>query len=115
MPPVNPMGKDALRCVASLCFVGYRRAMRADGPTIRRRRELSGHGLRAFADSVGISASYLSRIERGQRAPQPEVLKAIAGCLECPIEELEQRSRNEQRGDHGLALYDDQGVRGARP
>ncbi|MEV4858961.1 helix-turn-helix transcriptional regulator [Streptomyces ossamyceticus] len=67
--------------------------MRVDGPRIRRRRELSGHGLRAFADSVGISASYLSRIERGLRAPQPEVLAAIAGHLQCPIEELEQRSR----------------------
>ncbi|WP_210550803.1 helix-turn-helix domain-containing protein [Streptomyces scabiei] len=62
--------------------------MRVDGPRIRRRRELSGHGLRAFADSVGISASYLSRIERGQRAPQPEVLAAIAGHLKCPVEEL---------------------------
>ncbi|MFJ1664844.1 helix-turn-helix domain-containing protein [Streptomyces bottropensis] len=90
--------------------------MRVDGPRIRRRRELSGHGLRAFADSVGISASYLSRIERGQRAPQPEVLKAIAGHLKCPVEdlELEQRSRNE-RGEHELALHDDEGARGPRP
>ncbi|WP_417190333.1 helix-turn-helix domain-containing protein [Streptomyces stelliscabiei] len=88
--------------------------MEVDGPRIRRRRELSGHGLRTFADSVGISASYLSRIERGQRAPQPEVLAAIAGRLQCPMEELEQRSRNE-RGDHELALHDDQGVRSPRP
>ncbi|QFR00756.1 helix-turn-helix transcriptional regulator [Streptomyces phaeolivaceus] len=108
------MDLDEPRCVASLCFVGYRQVMRVDGPRIRRRRELSGHGLRAFADSVGISASYLSRIERGQRAPQPEVLAAIAGRLQCPIEELEQRSRNE-RGEHELALHDDQGTRGPRP
>lgn len=106
------MKSDVLRCVASLCFVGYRRVMRVDGPRIRRRRELSGHGLRAFADSVGISASYLSRIERGQRAPQPEVLAAIAGHLKCPVEELEQRSRN---GDHDFALHEDRGTRGSRP
>jgi transcriptional regulator with XRE-family HTH domain len=106
------MNFNALRCVASLCFVGYGQVMRVDGPRIRRRRELSGHGLRAFADSVGISASYLSRIERGQRAPQPEVLAAIAGYLKCPVEELEQRSRN---GDYDFALHDDQGIRGPRP
>lgn len=63
--------------------------MEVDGPRIRRRRVLGGHGLRAFADSVGISASHLSRIERGLRAPQPEVVSAIATGLKCPIEDLE--------------------------
>lgn len=63
--------------------------MQVDGPRIRRRRERSGLGLRAFADAVGVSPSHLSRIERGLRAPQPEVLALIAGGLECPVEDLE--------------------------
>ncbi|MFF9279575.1 helix-turn-helix domain-containing protein [Streptomyces griseosporeus] len=88
--------------------------MQVDGPRIRRQRERSGQGLRAFAATVGISPSHLSRIERGLRAPQPEVLAAIAGGLDCPIEQLE-GAPNDERDQHDLALHDDEGTRGPRP
>lgn len=52
--------------------------MKANGDTIRRSREESGFGLTRFAASVGISASYLSRIERDQASPSPDVVKRIA-------------------------------------
>ncbi|MFF9138447.1 helix-turn-helix domain-containing protein [Streptomyces albogriseolus] len=87
--------------------------MQVDGPRIRQQRERSGRGLRAFAESVGISPSHLSRIERGLRAPQPEVLAVIAEGLDCPIEELEGANNDER--DHQLAVHDDEGTRGPRP
>ncbi|MGW5509942.1 helix-turn-helix domain-containing protein [Streptomyces albogriseolus] len=88
--------------------------MQVDGPRIRQQRERSGHGLRSFAASVGISPSHLSRIERGLRAPQPEVLAVIAEGLGCPIEQLE-GANNDERDHHQLALHDDEGTRGPRP
>lgn len=55
--------------------------VQASGPQIRRRREESGVGLTEFATSIGISASYLSRIERDQATPSPSVLRLIAEGL----------------------------------
>lgn len=55
--------------------------MQARGHHIRRRREESGYGLTAFAHMVGISPSWLSRIERNQVNPSPDVLKRIALTL----------------------------------
>jgi transcriptional regulator with XRE-family HTH domain len=46
---------------------------------IRRQREESGYGLRDFADLIGVSPSWLSRIERDHKAnPSPDVLRRIA-------------------------------------
>lgn len=55
--------------------------MQARGPTIRRKREGAGYGLRAFAQQVGVSPSWLSRIERDLAHPSPEVLRRIAVAL----------------------------------
>ncbi|MGW6009657.1 helix-turn-helix domain-containing protein [Streptomyces sp. NPDC055210] len=52
--------------------------MKAQGEIIRRSREESGYGLREFASQIGISASYLSRIERDQVNPSPGIVKKIA-------------------------------------
>ncbi|GHA28983.1 hypothetical protein GCM10010372_31100 [Streptomyces tauricus] len=52
--------------------------MKAQGEIIRRSREESGYGLREFASHIGISASYLSRIETNQARPSPGVVKRIA-------------------------------------
>ncbi|MFD7996895.1 helix-turn-helix domain-containing protein [Streptomyces mexicanus] len=52
--------------------------MKARGQSIRRNREESGCGLTEFADRIGISASYLSRIERDQANPSPSVVRRIA-------------------------------------
>ncbi|WP_439947265.1 helix-turn-helix domain-containing protein [Streptomyces sp. BBFR109] len=55
--------------------------MQASGPQIRRKREESGLGLTEFATSIGISASYLSRIERSKVTPSPSVVRRIAEAL----------------------------------
>ena len=87
--------------------------MKADGPGIRRRRETSGYGLRNFATAAEVSASHLSRIERGQSDPQPEVLARIANQLGCTVQDLEPETNGGER--HGYAVHDDEGTRGSHP
>jgi transcriptional regulator with XRE-family HTH domain len=55
--------------------------VKARGENIRRNREESGCGLTEFADRIGISPSYLSRIERDQANPSPGVIRRIAEAL----------------------------------
>lgn len=62
--------------------------MRARGARIRRLREEAGYGLNAFARKVGIHSSWLSRIERNQANPSPEVLKHIANGLDAAITDI---------------------------
>ncbi|MDJ1132433.1 helix-turn-helix domain-containing protein [Streptomyces iconiensis] len=52
--------------------------MQARGCEIRRQREESGYGLTAFAGRIGISPSWLSRVERDQANPSPDLLRRIA-------------------------------------
>lgn len=52
--------------------------VKARGHHIRRSREESGIGLTEFARRVEISPSYLSRIERDQVSPSPNVIRRIA-------------------------------------
>lgn len=57
-------------------------AMNSFGETIRDLRVAQDLGLRETASKVGISPTYLSRIERGkERPPRPEVIKALAKVL----------------------------------
>ena len=52
------------------------------GETIREMREAQKIGLRGAANSLGISPTYLSRIERGRELPpKPELVKRIATLL----------------------------------
>lgn len=52
------------------------------GETLRQLREAQNLGLRETASMVGISPTYLSRIERGkEHPPKPEIIKAIARVL----------------------------------
>lgn len=52
------------------------------GFTVREMREAQGLGLREFAERLGISPAYLSRIERDkERPPKPETIKRIAVLL----------------------------------
>ncbi|WP_073793137.1 helix-turn-helix domain-containing protein [Streptomyces uncialis] len=51
------------------------------GHLIRGQREACGYGLTAFASLVGISPAWLSRIERDQGDPSPDVLRRIALAL----------------------------------
>jgi HTH-type transcriptional regulator, competence development regulator len=59
------------------------------GDLIRRAREAQGITLRKFADRVGMSATYLSKVERGEFAPPAEEkIKAIARVLSLDPDEL---------------------------
>jgi transcriptional regulator with XRE-family HTH domain len=92
--------------------------MKADGPRIRQRRELSGQGLRKFAEAAGISASHLSRIEQGKTDPQPEALARIATTFGCDIDELtpETNGDDSDSAAHDRAdPDDDEGSRGPHP
>jgi transcriptional regulator with XRE-family HTH domain len=55
--------------------------VKARGQSIRRSREESGFGLTEFAVRIGISPSYLSRIERDQASPSPHIVRLIAEAL----------------------------------
>lgn len=59
------------------------------GPTIRAWREAKEIGLRRFADLVGMSPTYLSKIERGDFPPPgEEKIKAMAKELGQDADEL---------------------------
>lgn len=62
------------------------------GQRLRRLRLAAGYGLNEFADMVGISKSYLSRIEREERLvdsePRRAQLKKMAGLLRVSEAEL---------------------------
>ncbi|GAA2364872.1 helix-turn-helix domain-containing protein [Streptomyces carpaticus] len=64
--------------------------MQVDGSLIRQLRERHGYGLRRFAAAIDLSPSYLSRIERGQRNPAPEVATRIVRELGSNIADIEQ-------------------------
>ncbi|MFJ6319667.1 helix-turn-helix domain-containing protein [Streptomyces californicus] len=80
--------------------------MQPDGPEIRRRRELRGYGLRTFALAAEISHTHLSRIERGIKGAQPEVMSRIATLLGCGINDIERNRTepNDGRDEGRLAL-----------
>lgn len=71
-------------------------AMRARERQIRRLREEAGHGLNTFARSVGVAPSHLSRIERRQANPSPEVLKRIADGLGVAVTEIASHEEEKQ-------------------
>lgn len=60
------------------------------GERIRRVRKEKGLGLRATAREVGISATFLSRIESGKEdaVPREEVIRKLAGILDDSFDEL---------------------------
>ncbi|MCE7550870.1 helix-turn-helix domain-containing protein [Streptomyces thermodiastaticus] len=88
--------------------------MQPNGQAIRRQREERGYGLRRFAEAAGISHSHLSRIERGQRGAQPEVMARIAELIGCRITDIQRNPTrsNDERDEHRIALHDDEGTRG---
>lgn len=61
------------------------------GATVRKLRENAKISLRDLANAVGVSAVYLSDIERGRRnPPQDDKLKKIADFLHINPQELEE-------------------------
>ncbi|MEV6569991.1 helix-turn-helix transcriptional regulator [Streptomyces sp. NPDC051577] len=103
-----------LRCAS----LGSVLPVQPDGPKIRRQREEHGYGLRRFAEAAQIDHSYLSRIERGQRSPQPEVMARIATTLGVSISDLKRSETEPNDGgdEHLLARPDHhEGTRGHPP
>ncbi|MEI2616078.1 MAG: helix-turn-helix domain-containing protein [Thermomicrobiales bacterium] len=58
------------------------------GPAIRRMRRMKGLTLDGLASQAGISASHLSRLERGQTLPSFQVLSDIAHVLGADVDDF---------------------------
>src|ERR1700735_1916151 len=59
------------------------------GAFIRREREAKEIGLREMAKKVGVSPTYMSKVERDEFAPPTEdKVKAIAQIIGCDVDEL---------------------------
>ncbi len=59
------------------------------GAFIRRERESKEIGLREMARQIGVSPTYLSKVERDEFPPPAEdKVRAIAGIIGCDVDEL---------------------------
>ena len=59
------------------------------GAFIRREREAREIGLREMAKMIGVSATYMSKVERDEYPPPAEdKVKAIAKIIECDADDL---------------------------
>ena len=59
------------------------------GAFIRRHRETKDIGLREMAKMIGVSPTYLSKVERDEFPPPAEIkVKAIAEIIECDADDL---------------------------
>ena len=92
------------------------------GKTVRRERERRGIGLRQFAKQVGVSPTYLSKVERDEFGPpaedkvltiarlldlDPDELLALAGKVASDLKEIIRRRPQEMasflRSANGLS------------
>ncbi len=55
------------------------------GSTIKTLRTVAGYSQKEFAESIGISASGLSLIEKNLRDPSLSILKSISNSLKIPV------------------------------
>ncbi len=59
------------------------------GAFVRREREAKEIGLREMAKKIGVSPTYLSKVERDEFSPPAEdKVRAIAGILGCDVDDL---------------------------
>ena len=59
------------------------------GAFVRREREARDIGLREMAKKIGVSPTYLSKIERDEFPPPAEdKVKAIAKIIDCDVDDL---------------------------
>lgn len=81
------------------------------GRLVRARRNELGYGLNEFAERLGLSPAYWSRIERGhERPPRDEVIERVAAILDLRLDDLfvqAERLPPDMRDDLGrvVALY----------
>src|ERR1700676_919848 len=63
------------------------------GKFVRREREAKEIGLREMAKMIGVSPTYLSKVERDELTPPAEdKVKAIAKIIDCDTDELMARA-----------------------
>ncbi len=55
---------------------------------IRKNWKGKGLSLAQLANKVGLSRSYICKIEQNHRKPSGEVMLRIANCLNCQVEEI---------------------------
>ncbi len=81
------------------------------GPAIRKLRHEQGLTLDDLAEQAGISASHLSRLERGQTLPSFTVLAGIAHVLGVSIDDFAKLEHDVTELDHELqGALEDAGV-----
>lgn len=56
-------------------------------------REKDGHSLTSLAKAAGMSLSYLSELESGNRQPNAQMTKKLAQALNVPVSVLEKHRR----------------------
>jgi transcriptional regulator with XRE-family HTH domain len=66
------------------------------GPAVRALREAMGIRHGAFAEAVGISAGYLTKIETGSQQPRPDIAVALARRLRVPLDAITYPSEQSQ-------------------
>lgn len=64
-------------------------AQQSAGRLLRELRQAQKRSLRATASELGLAASHLSRLERGERNPSPEMSQRIADYYGVPNEVIE--------------------------
>src|SRR5690348_16353517 len=72
---------------------------------IRALRERRGLTQEDFASRCGISVSFASLLERGERSPSYETLVQVAGSLGVPLAELFRAEDDEEVGAHRLVEW----------
>ncbi|HZI13784.1 MAG TPA: helix-turn-helix transcriptional regulator [Myxococcus sp.] len=72
---------------------------------IRALRERRGLTQEDFAARCGISVSFASLLERGERSPSYETLLQVAGALELPLWELLRLDDAQDAGAHRLEAF----------
>jgi transcriptional regulator with XRE-family HTH domain len=66
-------------------MAGERQGSEMMGPRIRQRRHELEISLAELADQVGVTASFLSQVERDLASPSLQTLKTIAAALQVPL------------------------------
>jgi len=81
------------------------------GETVRGRRNEKDYGLNEFAERLGLSPAYWSRIERGhEKPPRDDIIERVAAILDLPLDDLFVKAKRlppDMRGDLSrvVALY----------
>lgn len=69
----------------------------AVGAQLRSERTRRGERLVDVGERAGVSAQYLSEVERGKKDPSSEVLAAVAGALDVTVVDLTTRAATRMR------------------